>query len=73
MIKVDISFNINLNELTKNNNVAHITNEVVIDYIKNKFNEQNLDYAVFTNMDTLEKGNKGFLAQELEKFNKGVK
>ena len=68
-MNIEVSINIDLNEIKKEIGNALITNGIVINYIKNKIINDNLNNATFkelgvdTNMQT-----KGNLAILLEKF-----
>ncbi len=70
-LKINIPLEIDLLALKKDTGIALLNNEEVIKCIKNEINKNNLDNAIFELNGN--KGNKGFLSAELDKYNKELK
>lgn len=70
-MQLDVQFS--LDDIKQNlESNQRLNNEIVINYLKNKINSENLDYANFIDITTGQNGNKGFLSEKLSKFNEGT-
>jgi len=71
-IKVEITCNIDLKEIkdSLSNSKQSLNNEIVLNFIKDKSIKEALNSAFFIQTETNKSGNKGFLNQIIEEFNK---
>lgn len=67
-IKVEISTEIDLDIIENITKPVLLTNDIILEYIINQIKNEKLREAIFTDFESGQSGNKGFLVELIERY-----